>query len=541
MKSYYKCKNNPFSDYGNIIVGERFIGRKREIDTICNRVLGENYGNIAIMGLPRIGKSSLAWNALLKHKDKLATEHIMVLRVNIGEIDNSQHFFECLILNAIDELEEMLDDEIRKRLATIIDNLAITKHSIERNNLIYRFFRLVKNTGIRLIYILDEFDNISKFFKLSDFQFLRELAINPDYKVCLVTISRRTIQELEPENGAISNFYGVFTDLRLGMFSNEDIDEYWKKFKDFDIKISDSYAQKVNYLVGHHPFLMDLVNFNVYNTISEDIVIIDENFINEIESELRLTLFTNFDSTLSLIKKENLYSKAFQLVLGPIFDVSTIDEQKLIKYQFIKKISKEQKEKLLCRNIGLVTSDNYAYICFSEYFTEYLNLKFTETDFWPIWKELEKEMREVIKYCIKANIGEIWEDLYLKMHADKIWLNEAVKRLQTTRESSTRKFGTLASHHLIDYTFPRDMYDHFISPNWEWFKVIFNTDNRREWGKKFNLLSDVRNPIAHSNSEFISENTLSEAKSYCEQIITKIHQWRTGLEYRQVGSSSSGS
>ena len=59
---------NPFADYGSIVRGDRFVGRKKELNTIKQRVLGPNYGNLAIMGLPRIGKSSLAWEGILERK-----------------------------------------------------------------------------------------------------------------------------------------------------------------------------------------------------------------------------------------------------------------------------------------------------------------------------------------------------------------------------------------------------------------------------------------------------------------------------------------
>jgi hypothetical protein len=67
---------NPFSDHGQIIKSNRFAGRKGEIQMIHNRVLGEAFGNIAIMGMPRIGKSSLAWNALIPLKDELLSTKI---------------------------------------------------------------------------------------------------------------------------------------------------------------------------------------------------------------------------------------------------------------------------------------------------------------------------------------------------------------------------------------------------------------------------------------------------------------------------------
>jgi hypothetical protein len=56
---------NPFADNAGIVTGSRFVGRQSEINEIHTRVLGELYGNLAIVGLPRIGKSSLVWNALI--------------------------------------------------------------------------------------------------------------------------------------------------------------------------------------------------------------------------------------------------------------------------------------------------------------------------------------------------------------------------------------------------------------------------------------------------------------------------------------------
>ena len=80
--STLNSSQNPFSDYGTIVEGERFIGRKNEIASIHSRVLGNNYGNLSIVGLPRIGKSSLVWNALLIQKSHLlSTRKIIVEQV----------------------------------------------------------------------------------------------------------------------------------------------------------------------------------------------------------------------------------------------------------------------------------------------------------------------------------------------------------------------------------------------------------------------------------------------------------------------------
>jgi len=520
---------NPFADYGKIITGNRFVGRKLEIESIRNKVLGQNFGNLAIMGLPRIGKSSLVWQALANQKSILVDEKIIVIWFNIGQIVDSESFFLFLIQKAVEELEDLVNTESIQKFELLQNKIINAETIVERNSGMSRFFRLIKTFDFRLIYILDEFDSVSKCFQLSDFQFLRELSINPEYKICLVTISRRSIQELEPENGAISNFFGVFTDLRLGMFSNNDWNEYWNRLTKFSIEVSDVYKNKVHYLVGKHPYLIDLYNYHVFNFLHSNSLSEFDMQADEIERELSLTLFTNFDTSLDLIKEENLYNKAFQLIFGPIYDATSIDEQRLLKYQFIKSISKEDKSELLGRQVGLITTHNLTYICFSEYLTEYWNIKFAEIDFWPLWKEFEKKVREIIKYFLTEKFGDAWEDKYLEINQSSQGHLEAIKRLQSIRQYSITKFGTLASNNLIDYTLTRDLYDHFISPNWDWFKNVFDTDSKKDWAKKFNVLADIRNPIAHNNNEFLSEDRILEGKIYCEKILQKISLLKNDL------------
>jgi len=172
--------DNPFADYGNIFEGNRFVGRKSETVTIHNRVLGSNYGNIAIMGLPRIGKSSLAWNALMTEKDELFKRKILVMRINSGSILTSKDFYLKLMDKALPNVRT-LSFELYDQLASL--RKYYNEH--ESENEIEFFFALVKQFDYRLIYILDEFDNLANFFKLQDFQLLRELSISPDTKYVL--------------------------------------------------------------------------------------------------------------------------------------------------------------------------------------------------------------------------------------------------------------------------------------------------------------------------------------------------------------------
>jgi hypothetical protein len=513
---------NPFADYGNIVEGTRFIGRKAAITTIHNRVLGKNYGNIAIMGLPRIGKSSLAWNALMIKRKDFAKRNIIIERINVGSIKLASDFYLRLMDKTINQLQSV-NHEISKQLLDV-RNLYVNNNT---ENEIEFFFCLVKQFGYRLIFILDQFDNVANFFSLEDFQLLRELSISPETKICLVTISRRTIQELEPANGAISNFYGVFSDLRLGVFNNEDLIEYWGRLEKYQIEISEAYKSSVYYLVGGHPYFIDLYNYEVFKSLNNS----DSKILNvsnlEIEREIRLTLFNNFENILNLLKDEGLYTKAIQLILGPVYDVTSIDEQKLLKYEFIKLVESKEKFNILKQDIGVkIRNNNYSYVCFSDYFTELMNLKLSDIEYWPLWNQTEKSVRELIKDYLEVEMkGENWEDFYVNKHKNSEGKMKGIQKLVNVRNDTINKFGGLASTHLVDYTFPRDMYDLFISSDWNWFSRILD-ESQKVWSKRFISLAEIRNPIAHNNSEFISLEELNNAKAYCNLILDRINEWK---------------
>ena len=52
---------NPFASAGSIVKGDAFVGRASIIRNISERLFGKEFGNVAIVGIPKIGKSSLMY------------------------------------------------------------------------------------------------------------------------------------------------------------------------------------------------------------------------------------------------------------------------------------------------------------------------------------------------------------------------------------------------------------------------------------------------------------------------------------------------
>jgi hypothetical protein len=349
---------------------------------------------------------------------------------------------------------------------------------------------------------------------------LRELSYSIETKIGLITISRKSIQELEPDNGALSNFYQIFTDLRLKLFSSLDMELYWKRIENLGINVSSDYKTLSDEYCGSHPYLLDVLNHEVFNQITQTEIDLKDTFI-EIIDDLRLKLYNEFEAILKLMTFEGLGDKLMQMVVGPVYDINQRDTEQLLKYAIVYK------------NV----SDNYS--SFSKYFNDYLLLKSNAIDVWPLWSEVERELRTLIKAELLETFGDNWEIGYRKSfgkevestNGDKIRKVDVLDGspnglgLYKEKERSKFLFGDLASAHLIDYTLPRNMFESFISKNWPWYVKILGKD-KTYWSPIFEHLGKIRNPLAHNNPNFLSDSDKNLAEGYCKMLLEKIKKWK---------------
>jgi hypothetical protein len=488
---------NPFSDYGGIVSQNKFVGRKTEIKQIHKRVLGETFGNLAIMGLPRIGKSSLAWNSIIVNKNELIKNNILPIWIPLGELSNLNELFDEVLTNTC-EIVNKNEIAVLEELKEIRRNFIEALSNLEKRRYVKKFLRLINDNFYRLIIIIDEFDNAENIFNLQDFQFLREISYNLETKIAIITISRKTVQELEPDNGSLSNFYQIFDELRLKLFSDEDLINYWQRIRDLGIIVSTDYMNNTQNYSGKHPYLLDLINYNIFNEIEQTNINLDEIFNLTLEN-LKLKLYNEYESILKLMENEHLDSKLVQLIIGPVYDINQRDVEKLLKYSLVEIISETE------------------YSSFADFFTKYLSIKSKEMDVWPLFSQFEIEMRMVVKSFLHEKFGEDWSNQYPQKNM--------ISELILNRDVNKRAFKEKASDDLIDYTYPKHFYDYIISSNWEWFKPILNKD-KGYWKQRFDLLTKIRNPLAHNNKSFLSTEENSLATIYCREIIELIKIWK---------------
>jgi len=498
---------NPFADYGSIVYGERFIGRNEEIKAVQNRIFGKAYGNLAIQGLPRIGKSSLARKAIIEYRKELEDKQIIPIRINSGSYENSKIFFEEVFSELHKRMIRISNINI-ELLNVIFEKFGKSTRQNERNNLLEEYFELLQEFNYRVIYILDEFDAVRNYFAKDDYQFLRELSYNPDTKICLVTVSRRMLSEIEEKGGGGSNFHQTFDNIYLGMFNDEDLDIYWKKFFNSRVPIDSDGKQKIYEFAGRHPFLLDLFNYHLYNNLSDNLI----DAIVKTREKLQLTILNNYKTILDLLEEENLTSKLLQMVVGPVFDITSTEAEKIERYNLVKKL-------------------NNGFIGFSSDFHNYLFMVKREIPIWNVWTEVETKLRSIVYLWLVERYGNNWEEKFRKLQNKEAF----IANLEANRDREKKSFPDTYSQNLLDFTYPADLFDKFMQVEWKWFKSIFGKE-ANDWKQKFDLLAKIRNPLAHNKENILKEFERNEAKAYCEEILLKIDKWMGDNNFNKANS-----
>ena len=493
-----KGLENPLADYGGIVSGERFIGRSVDVRAIETRTIHTvGPGNLAIVGDSRIGKSSLVYHTVMEPKKLLLKNKQVPIWINLGTYDTRASFFRSLVSECFDELEELgwQTPSIENAMNRVFkeEHLWTTEYRS-----IQRFFRAVKQAGYRILFILDEFDNARNLFHedFNGFQGLRELSYNPQWRVTFITTSRRTVYDIEMQSKGMSTLAGVFHTHYLTMFSDQEKQEFFSKLASVGIPITDEVRSKFCSYCGGHPYLLDVLGYGVVEQYKNS-----NSFDLDYAAQLVEHEFLgHYDQMAARLGEDERFGQLLQILFGPVFDVKKSDVNEFLRYGFVRE------------------SHSGNYITFSEHFQAYLRLLEREVELWPIWKETEKALRNVINVNMIDQYGECWVQDLEKSRPN---LKSIFGKCRVQQAKELKSFGNRASHNLLDFTYPQDLFDIILSKA-EWdrvFKSILGQDEQY-WRVRGQFLSKVRNPLAHNRDESLHEYERKIAEGYCEEILT---------------------
>ncbi len=505
-------KVNPFADYGKIVHGDRFVGRKKETRLLRTRTLQSSFGNCAIQGLPRIGKSSLAWNTFMIDAQSMIRNRVIPIWVEMGSVNSSKDFLD-LVFNNLHRQILRCDLIDKSTLQKLYSNIQSSVRSIVRNEEMKIYLQEIRSRRLKVIFVLDEFDSVRTYFSSSDFQLLREFSYNPYSQVCIVTVSRRSLKEIELTAGSLSNFFQTFDEINLGMFSEKDLKSYWTLAERNGLNIGNDIRKRAVALAGHHPFLLDLFNYNIVEGLNHS----SESLSQDVEDKIFLSLVNHYENIIRVLRDEGLDRKLIQVIEGPIYDLTISDVEKLERYDVIYRLPK-----------GVSCSAQEAeYSVFSESFGNYLKTVRRQTPIWPLLSKTEIKLREVVHAWAVDRYGQDWVKRYRKTQNKE----DFVKELERRRSHQQNLFPETYSKSLLDYTYPLDLFSRFMCVEWSWFQKILGKSTN-DWKNKFELFARVRTPLAHSKENILKDHDRDLVTGVCKEVLSLIEKWEETIEFQ---------
>jgi len=505
---------NPFADKGRIITGKNFISRFEGLKTVANTVTDLPMpNNLAIIGYPRIGKSSLAMQAIIQKKECLLEENKFAIWIDFSSFSSRDAFFKYLVRYSFDNLKRAskIDAEIKAKASEVLEKVKPwddMKYDIEL------YFETVRSKGYYTIFVLDEFDEARNKFKNNTeaFRELRDLGYNAaKYGIAFVTTSRRSIKDIELQSNTGSSFYNIFGNKYLAMYNKKELVEYYRLYENIGIKLDDFTKQRIEYYCGGHPYLLALLGFEIVDFFKECLKI----DIDLIFKKIQLQFLDYYEQLILLLREDKTFTNFLQILFGPKIDIRPTDIDELLIYGLIKK------------------GEKY-FTAFSQHFQNYLKYKEREekvkVEVWKLISQTEKGLRQLILNVLKKNFGEKWEEVYLNQYnnipAKKKRLNEIFAMLRSAFQRDIEEYGSLALNlSILDQTYIHQLFDYFILFSWDdLFKKVFKKE-KKYWNEVKKCLERVRNPIAHQKLQVLLESEIKKTEEYCREIILIIKKF----------------
>jgi hypothetical protein len=461
---------NPYLGYGTVAIGQRFVGRVQLLDRLMDRVV-KGAGSTAIVGLARIGKSSLAAE-LLRRASAEESMSRSSLVFDVSTFENGAAI--------IADWYQQLSRSDRGMSASIHQNFRLLRRHLEIHG--HRSGQIV---------IIDELDAVRHFPDGADFfRLLRELLHDPSRTgIVAILCSRRPVARLEQEVRDISTLAGVLEHLPIGPFDEEEFQALCSRASS---QVGADWQKKVWEVSGGHPFLAEMgLCASLRGNDSGEV------------AELHDQALRYFEQLESFLHHEGLLTELIQAVIGPRVSSNRAASAELQRY-------------------GLTRSPRQA---LSRAFTEFLRLVALNLDLWGLFGEVEKELRRVIDVVLADSYGINYLDTVTKKSRGVATSLAEAERL---REVDTRKFPSAQDQNLLSYTYPMQLQG-IIQAEWQLFKPIMKHD-MAYWRPRLELLARVRAPYAHSREEVVPETDVRLAEIYCREILRVIKEWSTTSE-----------
>ena len=565
----YQLKN-PFA-YSALAEGENFIGRKELLSLLKNAALkGEQ---THVQGLPRMGKSSLIRRCFLEKENyRWWVEDQKKVPLYIDDPSAPKDLWytiACKVNNALTDLSFSM--AIDNKIIQACERLFTLNGANDRHAELIRILSDIQNKlDLQYLFIIDEFDLVLDYaYTKEDFKKLKTLS---NYGT-IITCSRRRASFIEQSSSNQDDFCWGKKELYVGVFTPDDVNEYWSHYRDYFKVLDDNQMQKYKSLVskyaGCQPQLMNYMNSQALD--HNDLIAWcngNQAKRNEIELGFRVYVKNLFAKHMKKVEEQGLRDAAINLVTNSLGKVTEEEKSLLLNYTFINAVPSNVKKEVFGVDLGLLDGEGNRYVCMSE-FTSHLLYEEYEPSFslyeWLV--KTEVELRELVRKCITMQCPnnpfviicgnrdddieykEKWEDAFMSRipyYDEKVERNFIeMKHTRAQREAnSTLPLDKRTGIDLISSTTLGNLWNIFIK--WQWnsyYGKVFdaknslhisnnfiyrgNKQNREEWYKTvYDPVRVIRNAESHRNLEDHSEEHIKQVEEKCMKICKDIDNWK---------------
>jgi len=545
---------NRLAEIGNIMTGDAYIHRKELEKRLLDRTVNyDNCGSVNVVGLQRMGKSSMVYNVLEAKSDEYYEKNIVIARISANTVASAYQFFKCMAEKVY---------KVIKKHKDVTDDLKEYFEDFKRENIeedgpdtLQFFFESVKDSGKQVVCIIDEFDNCAELFSKfpSGFAVLRELASDPKTHIAFVFVSRRQVVELERKcskksGEETSPFYNILGDpIFVKCFSDEEMEEYYKCNETSGVVLNEEEKETLKSIAGGQPYWSDLI-LKAYKEAKDNGKNVD---VNTIFYEQMKGLYDEYEHMLDLLEDQGLKNKLYQIMFGPMDDCTKADIRTLYNY-------------------GVIIDTEDGVSVFSKELEEYMKMQeiYMKTQemndcFYPLWHKAETKLRKILKSKLADEYKPDWEKAIMQyyflsnpeelmkvleehfFHTDnpvdpypyekkeytkkQYFLSNNLFQAEGTkrRMENKKKYGVIkyeSEISILEAILTRGL---FLLYEFEYEKLglkdVFG--GKDDFVKKANHLTEARNTYQHNNDELLSEDYKMKTKKYCEELCKKIDEY----------------
>ena len=262
---------NPFVARGMIKSKQGFWGRDFETTTIYSLLLDseEEPQSVAIVGLRKIGKSSLLYNVARKrgapqmYDEQLARTVCVMLSLQSLSDASAEQFFERI-------LEELRcgDDALSAMLNGLSSQT--TTNSVQE---VKKLLRVMDREKYLLVLLLDEFEcaAANPTFDKHFFDLLRSLA--QGWRLAFVVATQCSLDELW-DKSLISSpfsspFFNFFQTITLGGFRDVEVENYLKTaLSETGLAFGETEIEVIRDVGGTHLFFLNVAAYHVFQSLA---------------------------------------------------------------------------------------------------------------------------------------------------------------------------------------------------------------------------------------------------------------------------------